>query len=139
VKVRQLPQFAGCSILTMTNNTQQEQQHPASSANPAAAAAAGAVNGSSSSSHCRELAVSAELDTLMLSEVLAVALEGGAYLKTLQQRGTAAASGSSSSADLNRDAAAALPWLKGLLWTMSMYYAGGDCCCCCCCCCCLYL
>jgi hypothetical protein len=134
LKVRQLPQFAGCSIITMTSNTQheqqqQQQQHDPS--NPAAAAAAGAANGSSSS-NSRELAVSAELDTLMLAEVLAVASEGGAYLKALGQPGSAAAAAaaaagsgsSSSSAALSREAADALPWLKGLLWTMSMYYAG---------------
>jgi hypothetical protein len=126
VKVRQLPQFAGCSIITMTSNTQQQQQQQHDPSNPAAAAA----NGSSSSSYSRELAVSAELDTLMLAEVLALTLEGGGYSRPPTQRGSAAAaagsggSSSSSSAALSREAAAALPWLKGLLWTMSMYYAG---------------
>jgi hypothetical protein len=126
VKVRQLPQFAGCSIITMTSNTQHEQQQQQQQQDPSNPTAA-AANGSSSSSS-RELAVSAELDTLMLAEVLAVASEGGAYPKALGQPGAATAAAgsgsSSSSAALSREAAAALPWLKGLLWTMSMYYAG---------------
>ena len=66
VKLRQLPAFANSSIITMTAHD-----------NPAAGAAAG--NGSSSTTtngHCRELAVSAELDTLVLAEVLGVALSG---------------------------------------------------------------
>jgi hypothetical protein len=127
LKVRQLPQFAGCSIITMTSNTQHEQHQQQQQQDPSNPAAAAGANGSSSS-NSRELAVSAELDTLMLAEVLAVASEGAAYLQALGHPGLTAAapagSGSSSSATLSREAAAALPWLKGLLWTMSMYYAG---------------
>jgi hypothetical protein len=56
-QVRQRPEFAGRSIITMV------QQHPSSSS-------------SSSSGHSRELCQAAELDAFMLAEVMGVALQG---------------------------------------------------------------
>lgn len=97
-------------------------------------------NNSSSSNgtqHYRDIAAHAEVDTLMLAEVLALSLEGNRYLQQLNRRtqtaAAAAASGNgggqsqgsgSSDVSLGMAAAKALPWLKGLLWTMSMYLAG---------------
>ena len=127
VKLRKLPQFANSSIITMTHNNSSS-----SSSNG---------NGTSRrNKHLRDISAHAEVDTLMLAEVLAVALEGNKYLQQLQKKyqhaaaaagghgfssnGSSNGSSSSSSVPLGMAAAEALPWLKGLLWTMSMYFAG---------------
>jgi hypothetical protein len=125
-KVRRQPEYAGRSIISMV-----QQQQPGSSNGGSSSSSSSSVGGP----HSRELAVAAELDTFMLDKVLAGAGVGPPPAAASAAGAAVAGNGSGSSsragahaaAVLRRDAIDALPWLKGLLWTMTMYFAGVAC------------